>query len=256
MKIVLDTDRNTCTLDDGSGERVVPLYSNEAFETIARWYVKVGWNRRYSYSFSWLGRPVIQMPDDMIRIQEVIHRVRPDVIVETGVAHGGSLVYYASLCEAMGHGRVVGVDIEIRQHNRAVIEQHLLASRIRLIEGSSTAARTVDRVAREVEGAGAVLVLLDSNHSYEHVSEELELYAPFVTQDSYVVATDGIMEDLWDVPGGAPEWRTNNPARAARDFAASHPEFQLEDPAWSFNESTLGRTPVTHWTDAYLRRRA
>ena len=124
MTYTVDTTAGTIVARVDGRESRVPLYSKEGFELLSELWLKVGWNQKYTYTFSWLGRPIIQLPDDMIRIQEVIHAVRPDVIVETGVAHGGSLIYYASLCTAMGHGRVIGVDIEIRPHNRAAIEAH------------------------------------------------------------------------------------------------------------------------------------
>src|SRR5262249_34591470 len=137
-------------------------------------WLAVGWTQRYSYSFTWLGRPLIQLPEDVIRIQEVIHRVKPDVIVETGVAHGGSLIFYASLCKATERGRIVGVDIEIRPHNRAAIEAHPLAKYITLIEGSSTDPGIVERVKSHIKPGETVLVILDSNHSRKHVLDELE----------------------------------------------------------------------------------
>src|SRR5436190_13114041 len=211
---------------DGRESRV-PLYSKDGFELLSRLWLKVGWNQKYTYTFSWLGRPVIQLPDDMIRIQEVIHAVQPDVILETGIAHGGSLIYYASLCAAMGHGRVVGIDIEIRPHNRQAIEAHPLKPLITLIEGGSTDPAIVDRVRAEVGDAKTVLVLLDSNHSRAHVRAELEVYAPFVTSGSYIVATDGVMLEVADAPRGRPEWATDNPVSAVRDFLPSHPEFTL-----------------------------
>ena len=126
MKLIIDDVDRTLAVEDGDDVSVVDLYSKRAFELISTQWLRVGWNRKYTYTFSWLGRPVIQLPEDMIRAQEVIFRVKPDVIIETGVAHGGSLVYYASLCKAIGKGRVVGIDIEIRPHNRAAIEAHSL----------------------------------------------------------------------------------------------------------------------------------
>ena len=153
MKLVIDTDAGTLTEETREGPLTFALYSREAFERISRQWVKVGWNQGYSYTFSWMGRPVIQLPEDMIRIQEVIYRVKPDVVIETGVAHGGSLIYYASLCKAMEHGRVIGVDIEIRAPNREAVEAHELASFIALIEGDSTAAETLSRVKEQVRPA-------------------------------------------------------------------------------------------------------
>lgn len=254
MKLILDTDANTVTLDDAGNSRTMSLYSKEAFEAISRHWVRVGWNQKYQYTFSWMGRPVIQLPEDMIRMQEVIFQVKPDVIIETGVAHGGSLIFYSSLCKAMEKGRVVGIDIEIRPHNRAAIEAHPLNDRIALIEGSSTAPDIVAQVKSLVKPGETVLVILDSNHTYAHVRDELQAYAELVTPGSYIVATDGIMFDLADVPRGTPGWTTDNPTFAARDFAASHPEFVVEQPAWPFNESALDQN-ITHWPGAWLKRR-
>jgi cephalosporin hydroxylase len=253
MKLTLDYDAKTLALEDAEGVRTVPMYSREAFEILSREWLRIGWNEKYPYTFSWFGRPVIQLPEDMIRIQEVIYSVRPDVIIETGVAHGGSLVYYASLCKAMDRGRVVGVDIEIRAHNRQAIEAHPLKSYITLIEGSSTDPAIVEQVRSHVRPGERVLILLDSNHSYAHVLAELRAYAPMVTAGSYIVATDGIMSEVARTPRGKPDWASDNPTRAAADFAAENPSFIVEQPGWPFNESALTNN-VTHWPGAYLRR--
>src|SRR5512144_2490024 len=133
MKLVIDTDAKTLTREEDGTSETLPLYSRRAFELLSDEWVRVGWNEKYPYTFSWFGRPVIQLPEDMIRAQEAIWRVRPDVIVETGVAHGGSLVFYATLLKAMGAGRVVGVDIDIRPHNRKAIEAHPLFPLITLV---------------------------------------------------------------------------------------------------------------------------
>lgn len=257
MKLFIDTETQTVERIDGQGATSLPLYSDEAFAAIADLYVKVGWNQKYLYTFTWMGRPIIQMPDDVMRVQEVIHAIKPDLVIETGVAHGGSLILYASLLEAMGEGHVIGIDIEIRPHNRAAIEAHPLFKRITLIEGSSTAPETVARVKDEAHGYKRVLVLLDSNHTRDHVAAELEAYAPLVTPGSYIVATDGVMSMVADAPRGKPEWVEDNPSRAAEDFAARHPEFTLlPEPPTPFNESTLKRQLVTHWPQAWLRRNA
>lgn len=253
MKLILDTEAKTLTMDDAGQTKVLDLYSKAAFEAISREWVRVGWNQKYQYTFSWMGRPVIQLPEDMIRMQEAIFQIKPDVIIETGVAHGGSLIFYSSLCKAMEKGRVIGIDIEIRPHNRAAIEAHPLSDRITLIEGSSTAPEIVAQVKSLVQPGETVLVILDSNHTYAHVADELEAYADLVTPGSYIVATDGIMYDLADVPRGNPEWATDNPTWAARDFAAKHPEFVIEQPAWPFNESELEQN-ITHWPEAWLKR--
>src|SRR4051794_38290951 len=191
MRLTIDTESRTLTIDAAGKPEVVPLYSTRAFELISDQWLRVGWNEKYVYTFSWLGRPLIQLPEDVIRVQEVIYRVKPDVIIETGVAHGGSLVFYASLCKAIGKGRVVGVDIEIRPSNRAAIEAHELASYIALIEGSSIDPATVEQVRARVQPGERAMVILDSNHSKDHVAQELERYHPLVAPGSYIVATDG-----------------------------------------------------------------
>ena len=255
MRLTLDTDRAELELEVEGICESIPLYSRRAFELISEQWLRVGWNEKYTYTFSWFGRPVIQLPEDMVRLQEVIYALRPDVIIETGVAHGGSLIFYASLFAAMqSNGRVVGVDIEIRPHNRKAIEEHPLKSYITLIEGSSVDEGVVAEVRAQIRPGDKVLVLLDSNHSRAHVAAELEAYAPMVTPGSYIVATDGIMQMLPDVPRGTEGWGDDNPAAAAREFAARHPEFVLEVPRWPFNESAL-QNNVTHWPDAWLRRR-
>ncbi len=253
MKMEIDFSDATMRVVQNNEERAYTLYSKEAFEALSHAWLKVGWNQKYPYTFSWLGTPIIQLPEDILRMQEVIYRVKPDVIIETGVAHGGSLILYASLCKAMGKGRVIGVDIEIRAHNRQAIESHDLSPYITLIEGNSVAPEIVAQVANQIKPTDTVLVILDSNHTKEHVSRELVAYSPFVTVGSYIVATDGSMEFLDDVPRGAPHWRHDNPAAAAREFATLHSNFTLEQPSWPFNESELNQN-ITHWPSAWLRR--
>lgn len=250
-RCIVDETRARLVLEDG---RELDLYSPEAFSLLSRLWLKVSWTLKHPYTFTWLGRPLIQHPEDVLRVQETIHEVAPDVIVETGVAHGGSLVFYATLCKVMGRGRVVGVDVEIRAHNRRAIEAHVLAPLITLVEGDSTAPAVVERVSSLVRAGERVLVILDSNHSRDHVARELEAYAPLVSKGSYIVATDGSMEFLHDVPRGRAEWAWDNPRAAAVEFAKRHPEFLLEEPPFAFNESAI-QERVTHWPDAYLRRR-
>ena len=155
--------------------------------------------------------------------------------------------------DLMGKGRVVGVDIEIRKPNRAAIEAHELSDRITLIEGDSIAPEIVARAGANVRPGDSVLILLDSCHTRAHVLAELEAYHPLVSVGSYIVATDGIMQDLYDTPRGKPEWREDHPSNAALEFAATRSNFQLEQPGWPFNESTLSKN-ITHWPQAYLRR--
>jgi cephalosporin hydroxylase len=250
MRIVIDTREKTLS---ANGRRL-DLYSKEAFELISDVWLKTSWDQKYSYTFTWLGRPIIQHPEDLVRLQEVIFTLRPDIIIETGVAHGGSLIFYASLFKAMGvQGRVIGIDIEIRPQNRKAIESHELANYISLIEGDSASSEVLARAREIVRSEDGVMVILDSNHTKAHVLKELEAYAPLVSPDSYIVATDGIMGLVCDTPRGKPEWDSDNPTQAAREFAASHPDFVLQEPKWRFNESELDRT-ITAWPGAWLKR--
>jgi len=255
MRITVDTDFQVLVTEGPDGDRrEVGLFTTEAFEVLSGLWIRSGWALKYEYSFTWLGWPVIQLPEDLLRVQEVFYRVQPDVVIETGVAQGGSVVFYASLCRAVGRGRVVGIDVDIRAHNRAAIESHELAPLITLVEGSSVAPGTVDHVKGLVASGDRTMVILDSNHSKAHVAAELEAYAPIVTTGGYLVVTDGVMEDLSEVPGGEPGWLHDNPRAATTEFLGRHPEFQLEEPPpFPFNEGQV-RHRVTHWPDAYLRR--
>ncbi|URZ06300.1 cephalosporin hydroxylase family protein [Clostridium felsineum] len=254
MKILIDTDSNKMSIEEKGINKEIELYSKEAFETISNQWLKVGWNEKYTYTFSWFGRPIIQLPEDMVRIQEVIYDLKPDCIIETGVAHGGSLVYYASLCKAMGKGRVIGVDIEIRPHNRKAIEEHELYPLITLIEGSSISEEVINSVKSLIKKDEKVLVILDSCHTEEHVTSELELYSKFVTKESYIIVQDGIMKDLDDVPRGNISWKKDNPSTSAIKFLKKHDEFILEQPKWKFNESNLNKN-ITEWPNAWLKRK-
>jgi cephalosporin hydroxylase len=189
----------------------------------------------------------------MIRLQEVISSVQPDVIIETGVAHGGSLVFYASICHAMNKGRVIGIDIEIRPHNKNAIEAHPLFSYISLIEGSSIEPATVSGVKALVRSGEKVMVFLDSCHSKEHVLAELHAYAPLVSQGSYIVAMDGIMEEVVGAPRTEPDWSWNNPKQAALDFVAANSDFIIEEPPFHFNEGSITER-VTYWPLAFIKR--
>jgi len=253
MKIVIDTTAGTLTRTVDGSETSVGLYTKTAFEALSREWVRVGWSLKYYHNFSWFGLPILQLPEDLLRLQEVIYHVRPAVIIETGVFRGGSLLFHATLCKALGQGRVIGIDREIAAADRQTISRHLLGSLVTLLEGDSTDSRTIADVKLRVGTAGPVLVILDSCHTKEHVARELECYAPLVTKNSYIVATDGIMRDLGDVPGGMPAWKSDNPLEAATEFAARHPEFLQEQPRWLFHDGELTEN-VTYWPGAWLKR--
>jgi cephalosporin hydroxylase len=206
---------------------------------------------KYTYNFQWLGRPIIKFPSDIVVSQEIIWQVKPDLIIETGIAHGGSIIFSASMMELLGGaGRVVGIDIDIRAHNRREIEAHPMAKRITMIEGSSTAPEVMAQVREIAKGCERVMVFLDSLHTHEHVARELELYAPLVTVGSYLVLPDTFIEHFpkgyyadrpWDVG--------NNPMTAMRDFLQRNANFEID-------QETCGKLAITEAIDGYLKRTA
>ena len=185
---------------------------------------------KYTYNFTWLGRPVIQFPQDLSALQEIIWSTRPDLIIETGIAHGGSLIFHASILHLLGNeGRVLGVDIDIRDHNRAEIETHPLFERIDMIQGSSIEDDIAERVAETASEAGQVMVVLDSNHTHAHVLRELELYAPLVTRDCYLVVCDTLIEDMPDDSFPDRSWgKGDNPRTALNAFLETTDRFEID----------------------------
>jgi cephalosporin hydroxylase len=251
--ITIDTENHQVLVKTDRGIATYAIGSPEAFAIISNIWLRSGWDNKYVYSFTWLGRAIIQLPEDLIRIQEVVYSVRPDVIIETGVAHGGSLIFYATLCKAVDKGRVIGIDIDIRAANRKAIESHQLSPFITLIDGDSVDPAVVERVAVCLQPGETVLVLLDSRHTKEHVLAELNAYAPFVSPGSYIVAMDGIMEYVVGAPRTLPDWSWNNPRQAAREWVDAHPDFRIEEPPPLFNEgSPLER--VTYWPGGFIKR--
>lgn len=209
--------------------RISENAQNEALQAAAGEFNRESNLAKYSYNFSWMGRPIIQYPQDMIAMQEIIWDIQPDLIIETGIAHGGSLVFYASLLELIGKGEVLGIDIDIRQHNRIEIEKHPMFKRIRMIQGSAVDKDIVRQVEAIAAGKKKVLVCLDSNHTHEHVLRELEFYAPLVTPGSYIVVFDTIVEVLPDnyLPG-RPWAKGNNPMTAVQEFLKKNPNFMVD----------------------------
>jgi len=249
----IDEERGEVIVREGETESRHSLASAEGFAAASKAWLRATWDSKYVYSFAWMGRPIIQLPEDMVRLQEVIYALKPDVLVETGVAHGGSLIFYASLFEAMGKGRVIGVDIEIREHNRQAIEAHEMKKRIELIVGSSTATDVLDQIKAQIKPGEKVLVVLDSNHTRDHVLEELRAYGELIEVGSYVVATDGIMAHVQGGPRTGEDWDWNNPQRAVHDFVAEDKRFIVEEPAFPFNEGVV-KERVTYWPDAFVKR--
>ncbi len=246
-------------------ERIVDYAKDTAFQILSRDWLRVSMQKKYVYNIDWLGRPIIQYPQDMVAMQDIVWTVRPDLIIETGIAHGGSLVLSASLlamldmCDAIEEGvmldprqsqrQVIGVDIDIREHNRAAIEAHPMSSRIKMIQGSSVASETIDAVHQAASGFNCVMVCLDSMHTHQHVLAELNAYAPLVTAGSYCVVFDTFVEDMpprffddrpWDVG--------NNPKTAVLEWLKTHTEFEV-------NESWQSRLQITVAPSGFLYRK-
>lgn len=219
---------------------------------------------KYSYNFQWLGRPIIQYPQDIVAVQEIIFQVKPNLIIETGIAHGGSLVLSASILALLDYAdaaerneildpskpkrKVIGIDIDIRAHNREALDGHPLGSRIELIEGSSIDAAIIGRVRELAKSAGRVLVFLDSNHTHDHVLAELEAYAPMASDGSYCVVFDTVVEDLPDDFFPDRPWgKGNNPKTAVWQYLKSHPEYEID-------KQIESKLLITVAPDGYLRR--
>ena len=244
--------------------RIAQFAQDSVLNSLAQDWVFESMKRKYLYNFDWLGRPIIQYPQDMVAIQEIIWQVRPTLIIETGIAHGGSLILSASMlalldyCEAVESGtpidpsnskrKVVGIDIEIRQHNRAAIEGHPMGSKIEMIEGSSTDQGVVNQVAEIAKDHSSVLLFLDSNHTHEHVLGELAAYANLVSVGSYCVVFDTFVEDM---PAGyfadRPWDKGNSPRTAVVEFLKLHPRFEVD-------ESIQNKLLITVAPGGFLKR--
>ena len=208
----------------------VSLYSPEGLEMLSNLWVKAAAEFKLMYELTWMGRPIIQFGSDMIMLQQLIWDVKPDIFIETGIAHGGSLIYTASLFELMGNnGQVIGIDVEIRPHNRTAIEQHSMFKRIQMIEGSSVDSNTIDSLEKLLEHGKSITVMLDSNHSRDHVLKELQLYAKYVTKGSYLIVQDGAQEWVSDIPRGKPEWKEGNPLAAIEIFLKDNDDFVIDE---------------------------
>ena len=217
-------------------------------------FVKKTADTNYTYNFSWLGRPIIQVPQDIVVIQELIWKTKPDLIIETGIAHGGSLIFSASMlallefCGEIKNGKVLGIDIDIREYNKKLIQDHPMVKKITMIEGSSISKIIVDQIKKFVKNSKNIMVILDSNHTHDHVLRELELYGPLVSKNNYCIVMDTIIEEMpkgsypnrpWDVG--------NNPKTALKKYLEKHPEFEID-------EDMQNKLLITSSPDGYLKK--
>lgn len=256
------TDQNQAFIQECKHR--IASYEGSEMARAAATFLRESTQPKYSYNFTWLGRPIIQYPQDMVAMQELIWSIKPDLIIETGIAHGGSLIFSASMmaqldmCEAIEAGvsfnpkesrrKVLGIDIDIRAHNRAAIEAHPMASRIQMIQGSSIAPDIIKQVKHLASGYSRILVCLDSNHTHEHVLAELEAYAPLTSVGSYCVVFDTIVEDLPAEMFPDRSWGPgDNPKTAVRKYLKTHPEFEID-------KNIQHRLLITVAPDGYLTR--
>ncbi len=235
-------------------ERIEANGRNENLQASARALMQASLGPNYSYNFSWLGRPIIQYPQDIVAMQELIWAIQPDLIIETGIAHGGSLIFSASMlelnaaCGGPDEAEVLGIDIDIRDHNRKAIEDHKMFKRVSMIQGSSIAPEVIEQVRHKAVGKERVLVCLDSNHTHDHVYAELVAYAPLTSVGSYCVVFDTIIEDLPSETSMARPWgKGNNPGTAVREFLKTHPEFEID-------KSIDNKLLVSVAPEGYLKR--
>lgn len=210
------------------------------------WLVKTA-SYKYSYNFSWMGRPIIQLPQDIIAMQEIIWKTKPDLIIETGIAHGGSIVFYASMLELIGHGEILGIDIDIREHNKVEIEKHPMFKRITMFEGSSITQEMSDKVYDFAKDKKNILVVLDSNHTHEHVLKELELYSPLVKNNGYLVVFDTVVEDMPEHSFPDRPWdKGNNPKTSVWEFLKRNDRFVID-------KDIENKLLITGSPDGYLK---
>lgn len=241
--------KSSLTLKNSNEEFNVDLYSQEGFEMLSNLWIKVSTEFKMMYELKWLGRPIIQFGSDMVMLQQLIWDVKPDIFIETGIAHGGSLIYTASLFEMMGNdGQVIGIDVEIRPHNRSAIQEHTLYKRIKMIEGSSVGEETILALEKLIEGSSGktITVMLDSNHSKDHVLKELELYSKYVTVGSYMIVQDGAQQWVADIPRGKAEWIDDNPLAAIEEFLKTNSDFIIDE--------SFTRLGITSSPGGYLKR--
>lgn len=240
-------NKSKLILKNSSEQFEVNLYSKEGLEMLSNLWLKVAVEYKLNYELSWMGRPIIQFGSDMIMLQELIWEIKPDIFIEAGIAHGGSLIYTASLFELMAtNGQVIGIDVEIRPHNKIAIEQHPMFKRITMIEGSSVDSKTVESLKNFIKKDKSIAVMLDSNHSKEHVLKELEIYSKIVTIGSYLIVQDGAQEWVSDIPRGKPEWKEDNPLVAIEEFLKNNDNYIIDE--------KYTRLGITQSPSGYLKR--
>jgi len=219
-------------LEKRNKSKISKMNNDKTFQKLTKKWFNSSVKHEYSFHFTWLGVPIIQYPQDMIALQEIIWNIKPDLIIETGIAHGGSLIFSASMLEMLGKGKVLGIDIDIRKKNKRVIENHRLSKRIKMIEGSSIDKKIINKVHAFSKNSKKILVVLDSNHTHEHVLEEMKAYSSLIKKGSYIIVFDTVIEDMPEelFKGKAKRaWnKGNNPKTAVHEFLKTNKRFKID----------------------------
>lgn len=234
---------------DAVKQNIIDQGNDQDLLDLGKKWVRETMNKKFIYNFSWMGRPIIQHPHDTIALQELIWETKPDLIIETGIAHGGSVIFSASMLELLGgDGKVIAIDIDIRKHNRDEIEKHPMYKRIELIEGSSISESTINKVQELADGKKNIMVILDSNHTHEHVIKELELYSPLVSVNNYLIVFDTWVEDVPENYYPDRPWdKGNNPKTAVWEFISKNDNFIID-------KSIEHKLAITLAPDGYLKK--
>ena len=252
MRIILDTEASVLQFVENGATTEYSLFSPEAFQILSRQWIVLGWNLGHWSTLSWMGRQLLQLPDDVLRLAELLWKLRPDVIVETGVYDGGSTLLFASFCRLYGAGRVISVEREFRPGVREAIRQ-AAGDQVTLIEGDSALPETALQVQGNIRPAERVCVFLDSDHAAQHVAAELRHLGPLVSHGCYLIVADSICPDLAHTPLGESTWSWDHPGKAVDEFLARHPEFSRDRPTALF-PATFDFTELSYFPSTWLRR--
>jgi cephalosporin hydroxylase len=252
MKLSIDTNHRNIKLYTNKKNLIFNLYTKKAFNILSNFWLEYVWNQKYTYRFTWLGYPIIQLPDDIINIQELIYKEKPKYIIETGVAHGGSIIFYASIAKLLNLKKVIGIEKKIKKKNLLKLKKSHLKKFFQIIEGDSTSKKIVKKISSIIKNE-KTLIILDSNHSFEHVYKELISYSSILKKNSFIIATDGIVDVMKFAPRRFMYNKNGGPVLAVKKFLNNNKKFRDFIPINLFNESKVDKN-LTHWQNGWLKK--
>jgi cephalosporin hydroxylase len=252
MKLLIDTNSKKINISEEQDSHNLNLYTKKAFTKISNFWLEYIWNQKYTYRFTWLGFPIIQLPDDIINIQELIFKEKPKYIIETGVAHGGSVIFYASLIKLLNLKKVVGIEKKIKKKNLINLHRSPLKKYFKIIQGDSTSDKVINKV-KNIIKKNKTLLILDSNHSSEHVYKELVSYSKILQKNCIIVATDGIVDVMKFAPRRLKYNKNGGPVLAIKKFLSKDKKFKKINPTNLFNESNVSQN-MTHWQYGWMKK--